>query len=203
MRPRGGYLGILCAGLLAVACGGEDGDALAGSADSGGAAGTSSASNSSGNSSGAGAGGVATCGDIVLAPIEDDPDEGYIDITEFCLSEINSYRAMEGLEPYTIRQDGICCSAQEAHQALIDDTAHNGDYCDWVAQGSAGGGRNPDGTAMASVAWVPKLFWQEKGPTYEESGGHYQAMMRPETRAVACGWYAENRDNHRVMVNYW
>ena len=146
---------------------------------------------------------VSECSDITLAPLEEDPDQGYIDITELCLEEINSYRAMENLEPYTIKQDGLCCSAQEAHQALLDDTHHNGDYCDWSAQGAAGGGRSPNGTAAKSVEWVPKLFWQEKGDTFEESGGHYQAMMRPETREIACGFYASDRDTHRIVVNYW
>ncbi len=53
------------------------------------------------------------------------------------------------------------------------------------------------------MGWVPRLFYGEKGDTYEESGGHYQAMMREETREIACGFYAESRDNHRVVVNYW
>ena len=53
------------------------------------------------------------------------------------------------------------------------------------------------------MEWVPKLFYQEMGDTFEESGGHYQAMMRPETRPIACGWYGADRDNHRVVVNYW
>lgn len=145
----------------------------------------------------------ATCGEIELAPLDDDPDQGYIDVTEFCLELINEYRAMEGLEPYTMHADGVCCSAQEAHQAWLNDTHHNGDYCDWVAQGAAGGGRNPNGTARASMEWVPKLFYQEMGDTFEESGGHYQAMMRPEPRGIACGWYGADRDNHRVVVNYW
>ncbi len=150
-----------------------------------------------------GGGMVASCQEIELAPLAADPDEGYIDVTEFCVAEINMYRAMEGLEPYTIKEDGKCCSAQEAHQALVDDTHHNGDYCDGSSQGAAGGGRNPNGTAEASVAWVPRMFYREKGDTFEESGGHYQGMMRPEPRPVACGWYAEDRDNHRVLVNYW
>lgn len=146
---------------------------------------------------------VRECSELDLAPLEDDPVQGYVDITEFCLAEINRYRAMENLEPYTIKQDGLCCSAQEAHQAVLDDTAHNGDYCDWSAQGSAGGGRGENGTVQKSVEWVPKLFWQEKGDTYEDSGGHYKAMMRPETREIACGWYAADRNTHRVVVNYW
>jgi hypothetical protein len=150
-----------------------------------------------------GGGQVEDCPDIEMAALEEDPDQGYIDVTDYCVEIINEYRTMDGLEPYTIKEDGRCCSAQEAHQALIDDTAHNGDYCDWQAQGAAGGGRNPDGTAKASMDWVPKLFYQEKGDTYEESGGHYQAMMRPEPRPIACGWYAEDRDNHRIVVNYW
>ncbi len=207
--------------MLAVGCG--DDTTTGNSGGEGGAAatvgtstgGTSTGGNSSGgtttSSGGAGGmgattgagGGVGGCGDIDLAPLEEDPDVGYIDITAFCVAEINTYRVMDGLEPYTVRADGLCCSAREAHQALIDGTSHNGDYCDWAAQGAAGGGRNPNGTAQASVEWVPRLFYQEKGDTFEESGGHYQAMMRTETREVACGWYAESRDNHRVVVNYW
>ena len=156
-----------------------------------------------GQESPTGENGGVVCDDIELMPMADDPDEGYIDITDFCLAEINTYRAMEGLEPYTKKQDGLCCSAREAHQAVLDGTPHNGDYCDWQAQGSAGGGRNPNGTAQASVEWVPRLFWREKGDSFEDSGGHYQAMMRPETREIACGFYAESRDSHRVVVNYW
>ncbi len=145
----------------------------------------------------------ASCDELELASLDDDPDQGYIDVTDFCLELINEYRAMEGLEPYTAHADGVCCSAQEAHQAWLDDTHHNGDYCDWSAQGAAGGGRNPNGTARASMEWVPRLFYQEMGDTFEESGGHYQAMMRPEPRPIACGWYGADRDNHRVVVNYW
>lgn len=159
----------------------------------------SDSADSDSNDSGA----PATCDELDLAPLDDDPDEGYIDVTEFCVELINGYRSMQGLEPYTVHADGVCCSAQEAHQAWLDDTHHNGDYCDWVAQGAAGGGRNPNGTATASMEWVPKLFYQEMGDTFEESGGHYQAMMRPEPRAIACGWYGSDRDNHRVVVNYW
>ena len=199
-------LGLFIVLITTTGCGDDDGHTDGGStadtgSDTGG--GGTDAGNDDGSAADAGDGEGVSCGDFTLVPLDDDPDEGYIDITEFCLAEINMYRAMEGLEPYTIKEDGLCCSAQEAHQALIDDTAHNGDYCDWQAQGSAGGGRNPSGTARASVEWVPRLFWRERGDTFEESGGHYQAMMRPGTREIACGWYAADRDNHKVMVNYW
>ena len=143
------------------------------------------------------------CEDIELAAIEEDPDQGFIDVTETCVQFINEYRVKDGLEPFWVHEDGICCSALEARQAWLDGTHHNGDYCDWAAQGAAGGGRNPNGTAYKSLEWVPRLFYGEKGDTYEESGGHYQAMMRPEPRGVACGWYGHDRDNHRVVVNYW
>ncbi len=187
-----------------AACGDDDSSTDSGTADAGrsDAESTDVGGGTDGALTDTGGEGIS-CGDFVLVPLDDDPDEGYIDITEFCLAEINMYRAREGLEPYTIKEDGRCCSAQEAHQALLDGTAHNGDYCDWQAQGSAGGGRNPSGTARASVEWVPRLFWRERGDTFEESGGHYQAMMRPGTREIACGWYASDRDNHKVMVNYW
>ena len=39
----------------------------------------------------------ASCDEIELAPLDDDPDQGYIDVTDFCLELINEYRAMEGL----------------------------------------------------------------------------------------------------------
>ena len=143
------------------------------------------------------------CDHIKLIAMDEDPDEGYIDITDFCVAELNKYRAVENLEPYTVKEDGRCCSAREAHQAWVEGGYHNGDYCDWVSQGAAGGGRNPNGTAKKSVEWVPRLFWGERGDSYEDSGGHYQAMMRPETREVACGFYAANRDEHRIVVNYW
>lgn len=160
--------------------------------------GTDSSDASSGDDPAAG-----DCDDVELAPIEADPDQGFIDITEDCVALINEYRVMDGLEPFWVHEDGVCCSALEARQAWLDDTHHNGDYCDWRAQGAAGGGRNPNGTAYKSLEWVPRLFYGEKGDTFEESGGHYQAMMRPEPRGVACGWYGHDRDNHRVVVNYW
>lgn len=210
------FVGVvaLSAAVGVVGCGQDDpgmgGDSGGPGTDGGGGTDTGGGADTGGGgrdgappADGSGGGGGASCGDFVLAPLDDDPDEGFIDITEFCLEEINMYRAMEDLEPYTIKEDGRCCSALEARQALMDGTGHNGDYCDWAAQGSAGGGRNPSGTARASVEWVPRLFWRERGDTFEESGGHYQAMMRPGTREIACGWYASDRDNHRVMVNYW
>ena len=43
-----------------------------------------------------------TCGDIELVPMTDDPDEGYVDITDFCIAEINMYRARDDLAPFTI-----------------------------------------------------------------------------------------------------
>lgn len=133
-----------------------------------------------------------------FATMESDPDSGFVDISDFCLAEINSYRAMEGLEPFTLRQDRQCCSALEARQAVRDDTAHNGDFCDWAAQGACGGGRGERGTVEASVAWCPRLFYRE-GP----EGGHYRAMMRPEPREIQCGYYARDRDKHSILVNYW
>lgn len=180
---------------LIAACGEDTGEIDPRGANTGGSSGAT------GGASG-GDGGMI-CDDIELVAMELDPDEGFIDITDFCVAEMNMYRARDGLEPYTVKEDGRCCSAREAHQAWLDGTHHNNSYCDWVSQGAAGGGRNPTGTAKGSVEWVPRLFWQERGPTYEESGGHYQAMMRPETREIACGFYAADRDNHRVVVNYW
>lgn len=181
---------MVVSSAFVLACGG------AASEDSGGGDGETGGDGDDGDE-------VASCDNIELAPLADDPDQGYIDVTDYCVEIINEYRVMDGLEPYTVKEDGRCCSAQEAHQAWINDTHHNGDYCDWQAQGAAGGGRNPNGTATASMDWVPKLFYEEKGDTYEESGGHYQAMMRPEPRPIACGWYGHDRDNHRIVVNYW
>ena len=184
---------------------GDRGDAGNGEGGSGDEAGNDAAdgSESGGDASSDGQPPSNSCSDVVLAPIEDDPDQGFIDITADCVEMINAYRVMDGLEPFWEHEDGICCSALEARQAWLDGTHHNGDYCDWQAQGAAGGGRNPNGTAYKSLEWVPRLFYGEKGDTFEESGGHYQAMMRPEPRGVACGWYGHDRDNHRVVVNYW
>lgn len=180
-----------------------DGDGSDADDDNGADGGDGSEGGSTDDDDGDGSDAPASCDEIELASLDDDPDQGYIDVTEFCLELINGYRAKQGLEPYTAHADGVCCSAQEAHQAWLNDTHHNGDYCDWTAQGAAGGGRNPNGTARASMEWVPRLFYQEMGDTFEESGGHYQAMMRPEPRPIACGWYGADRDNHRVVVNYW
>lgn len=188
---------IVLAVVFSSSCGSEgSGDeAAAGSVDDG--------AMDDGSADSADGGAMLTCDEVNLAPLDDDPDQGFIDVTDFCLEEINRYRAMEGLEPYTIKEDARCCSALEARQAWLEGDHHNGDFCDWRAQGAAGGGRNPNGTARKSMEWVPRLFYQEMGDTFEESGGHYQAMMRPETRPIACGWYGHDRDNHRVVVNYW
>ncbi len=83
--------------------------------------------------------GPLTCDEVELAPLDEDPDQGFIDVSDFCVAEINTYRAMEGLEPYTVYEEGRCCSALEARQAWIEDTHHNGDFCDWQSQGAAGG----------------------------------------------------------------
>ncbi|MEM7155224.1 MAG: CAP domain-containing protein [Myxococcota bacterium] len=191
-------LAVTIAAVLSISCtsdeGSGDGEAM-GTLDDG--------SMDDDADAGADAGAMLSCEEVTLAPLDEDPDQGFIDVTDFCLEEINRYRAMEGLEPFTIQEDARCCSALEARQAWLDGTHHNGDYCDWRAQGAAGGGRNPNGDARKSMEWVPRLFYQEKGDTFEESGGHYQAMMRPEPRPIACGWYGHDRDNHRVVVNYW
>lgn len=129
-----------------------------------------------------------------------DPDVGAIDVSAYCLEQINWYRAMEGLEPYWLEDTSdaaMCCASSEAKLAAAVAGHANGN-CGWVSQGFCGGGRNPDGTAAASTEWCPRLFFEE-GP----SGGHYQAMMRTEPRGIMCSYYALSRDSHAIVVNYY
>jgi hypothetical protein len=141
------------------------------------------------------------CGDAgSLAAMAADPDAGPVDVAVYCLTLINGYRAKAGLAPYWLHDTSsaaMCCAAQEAEQAATTQGHANGG-CGWTSQGFCGGGRNPDGTVKASMDWCPKLFYQE-GPT----GGHYQAMMRPEPRGIMCSFYALSRDSHAIVVDYY
>jgi hypothetical protein len=136
----------------------------------------------------------------VIHTIDEDPDVGAVDISEYCLGQINSYRSKQGLAAFFLQSttpEAQCCQATEAKIAAeIGGHASNG--CGWQAQGFCGGGRNPNGTVKASVDWCPRLFFQE-GP----SGGHYQAMMDPKPRGVMCSFYAVSRDQHSIVVNYY
>ncbi len=141
------------------------------------------------------------CGDAgTLAPMSADPDSGPVDVASYCLTLINGYRAQQGLAPYWLKDtsaSAMCCATAEAAQAATTKGHVNGG-CGWTSQGFCGGGRNPDGTVKASMDWCPKLFFQE-GPT----GGHYQAMMRPEPRGIMCSFYALSRDQHAIVVDYY
>ena len=79
--------------------------------------------------------------------------------------------------------------------------SHHADGCGWRAQASSGGGRGGDdspGTVERSVDWLPYLIHRE-GP----AGGHYQGMMTERVRGVSCGYYAIDRDTHRIFINYY
>lgn len=141
------------------------------------------------------------CGDAgTLATMSADPDAGAVDVASYCLTLINGYRAKQGLAPYWLQDtsaSAMCCAVAEAERAAIAQGHVNGG-CGWKSQGFCGGARNPDGTVKASMDWCPKLFYQE-GPT----GGHYQAMMRPEPRGIMCSFYALSRDKHAIVVDYY
>lgn len=141
------------------------------------------------------------CGDGKMQLMEGDPYCGYVDIGQHCVELINFYRAKEGLQPFVRAPEYESCAAREARLAVESGKAHFSDGCGWRAQASTGGGRGGDdspGTVEKSVNWAPKLIYQE-GP----EGGHYQGMMTEEARGVACGYYALNRDSHRIIINYY
>lgn len=133
-----------------------------------------------------------------------DPDTGAVDVSEYCLGLINGYRSKEGLAPYYLQSkttEAVCCQAAEAKTAA-ETGGHFSGGCGWKAQGFCGGGRNPDGTVKASVAYCPKLFYQE-GPAVPPGANHYTAMMEPAPRGVMCSFYGVSRDKHSVVVNYY
>ncbi len=133
-----------------------------------------------------------------------DPDVGAVDVSEYCLGVINGYRAQKGLAPYYLQStttEAVCCQASEAKTAA-ETGGHANGGCGWKAQGFCGGGRNPNGTAKASVDWCPKLFFQE-GPAVPPSANHYTAMMETAPRGVMCSFYAVSRDKHSIVVNYY
>ncbi|WP_299554208.1 CAP domain-containing protein [Seonamhaeicola sp.] len=141
------------------------------------------------------------CADGAMQLMADDPYCGYVDVGEFAVNLINEYRAKHNLPPYVRAIEYELCAAREARLAVENGVPHWNDGCGWRSQGSTGGGRGGDdssGTVEKSVAWVPKLFYQE-GP----NGGHYQAMMEKRSRGVAVGYYAIDRDSHRIVVNYY
>ncbi len=141
------------------------------------------------------------CLDGVIQPMADDASCGYADIGGYCLEQINHWRAQEGLEPFVRLEEFEACAAREARLALEAGKAHFSDNCGWRAQASSGGGRGGEGsngTIEKSVWWLPKLIFDE-GP----DGGHYQGMMTERVRGVACGYFASDRDAHRIIINYY
>ena len=141
------------------------------------------------------------CGDGLLQEMDDDPYCGYVDVGCWCVSEINRYREAAGLEPFVRAPEHDACTAREARIAAELGKSHHHDGCNWRAQASAGGGRGGDdsaGTVKRSVEWLPYLIHRE-GP----GGGHYDAMMSEEVKAVSCSYYAIDRDTHRTFINYY
>lgn len=133
-----------------------------------------------------------------------DPDSGAVDVSAHCLGVINGYRSQKGLAPYYLQStsaQAVCCQAGEAKTAA-ETGGHADGGCGWKAQGFCGGGRNPNGTAKASVDWCPKLFYQE-GPAVPPSSNHYTAMMETAPRGIMCSFYGVSRDKHSVVVNYY
>lgn len=202
-----GVVGTAVLILSAAACSDSGkGDSAAGGAASGGteSSGTTGSSPSGGTESSGTTGSgqpTLTCDGVgPVYPMADDPDTGAVDVSEYCLGRINYYRAKEGLAPYFLKSttpEARCCQAAEAKTAA-EIGGHADGGCGWQSQGFCGGGRNPDGNVKASVDWCPRLFFEE-GPT----GGHYQAMMKTEPRAVMCSFYAVSRDKHSIVVNYY
>ncbi|MEM7324655.1 MAG: hypothetical protein AAF531_16310 [Actinomycetota bacterium] len=144
---------------------------------------------------------AGVCLDGVIQPMADDKACGYADIGGYCLEQINYWRAQEGLEPFVRLEEFEACAAREARLALDAGRPHYSDNCGWRAQASSGGGRGGDGSAGTiekSVWWLPKLIFDE-GP----EGGHYQGMMTERVRGVSCGYFARNRDEHRIIINYY
>ena len=143
----------------------------------------------------------AVCGDGQLQDMELDPYCGYVDVGCWCVEEINRWRAREGLEPFVRAPEHDACTAREARLAAEAGRSHYSDGCGWRSQASAGGGRGGDdspGTVKRSVEWLPYLIYRE-GP----GGGHYQAMMSEDVKAVSCSYYAIDRDTHRTFINYY
>ena len=141
------------------------------------------------------------CLDGVIQPMADDATCGYADIGGYCLEQINYWRAQEGLAPFVRLEEFEACAAREARLALEAGRSHFSDGCGWRAQASSGGGRGGEGsngTIEKSVWWLPKLIFDE-GP----AGGHYQGMMTERVRGVACGYFSRNREEHRIIINYY
>ena len=139
-----------------------------------------------------------------VQPMSADPDSGAVDVSEHCLGVINGYRSQKGLAPYYLQStsaQAVCCQAGEAKTAA-ETGGHANGGCGWKAQGFCGGGRNPNGTAKASVDWCPKLFYQE-GPAVPPASNHYTAMMETAPRGIMCSFYGVSRDKHSVIVNYY
>lgn len=139
-----------------------------------------------------------------VQPMSADPDSGAVDVSEHCLGVINGYRSQKGLAPYYLQStsaQAVCCQAAEAKTAA-ETGGHANGGCGWKAQGFCGGGRNPNGTAKASVGWCPRLFYQE-GPAVPPASNHYTAMMETAPRGIMCSFYGVSRDKHSVVVNYY
>ena len=133
-----------------------------------------------------------------------DPDDGAVDVSEYCHGVINGYRAQTGLEPYYLQSEStkaVCCQAAEAKTAAETSGHANGGCC-LKAQGLCGGGRNPNGTVKDSVDYCPKLFYQE-GLAVLPSSNHYTAMMEISPRGVKCSFYGAAREKLAIAVNYY
>jgi hypothetical protein len=131
------------------------------------------------------------------------PASGGVDVGSHCLTQVNYYRRLKNLAPYTLKPlttTQKCCLIAEAKAAVDYKRAHFMARClsGSPSQGAGGGGRGGTGTVRDAVTWVPKLFYQEGA-----SGGHYQAMKRPQTRQFTCSYYAKDRYKHAILLNWY
>jgi hypothetical protein len=195
---------VLIAAQIA-ACGSGGGSDSTASTTTAAEPGTTTTGTGTNTAAGPSAAAGPTCSGVgQVQPMAADPDTGAVDVSEYCLSVINGYRAQKGLQPYYLHSkttEAVCCQAAEAKTAA-EIGGHTNGGCGWQSQGLCAGGRNPDGTVKGSVEWCPKLFFAE-GPAAPGSANHYTAMMEEKPRGIMCSFYGVSRDKHSVVVNYY
>lgn len=138
------------------------------------------------------------CNEGKMQAMSSNPECGYVDIGQYCLQQINAYRAKHRLPPYVRAPSFDACASKEARLALEAGRSHWNAGCQWRGQAGGGGGQNLRESVEKTVFNLVRNIYNE-GP----NGGHYKGMMRDVSRCVACGYYASGPDRHKIFIDYY
>jgi hypothetical protein len=108
------------------------------------------------------------------------------DVAQRCVDDINGYRATKGLAPLARWNDGEGCAANESATDSRSQTPHGSfGTCREMAQNAC---PNWPGPAERMIDDCLRMMWNE-GPGEGSAHGHYENMVSPRSRSVACGFH--------------